>query len=138
MTPDGRYFVVRGRLWRMANPDLNEAERADLVGQLMAAQRAVRVAECVPRGRELGIELGGASERRDRALELLLARLAEAEEERAPRVRAVAARGRRQPAIQISERGPCLRDVGKSTHFPGQGQPVSFAIPITASRGAGG
>jgi hypothetical protein len=23
VTPDGRYIVVRGRLWRMANPDLN-------------------------------------------------------------------------------------------------------------------
>jgi hypothetical protein len=21
VTPDGRYFVVRGRLWRMADPD---------------------------------------------------------------------------------------------------------------------
>jgi hypothetical protein len=42
MTPDGRYFVVRGRLWRMANPGLDEAERADLVGRLMAARRAVR------------------------------------------------------------------------------------------------
>jgi hypothetical protein len=42
VTPDGRYFVVRGRLWRMANPGLDEAERADLVGRLMAARRAVR------------------------------------------------------------------------------------------------
>jgi hypothetical protein len=41
VTPDGRYFVVRGRLWRMANPDLEEAERADLVGWLMAARRSV-------------------------------------------------------------------------------------------------
>ena len=39
VTPDGRYFVVRGRLWRMANPGLGEAERADLVDQL--ARRAV-------------------------------------------------------------------------------------------------
>lgn len=45
MTPDGRYFVVRGRLWRMANPGLGEAERADLVGRLMEAQRAVRGAK---------------------------------------------------------------------------------------------
>ena len=45
VTPDGRYFVVRGRLWRIANPDLDEAERADLVGQLMAARRAVRDAK---------------------------------------------------------------------------------------------
>ena len=42
VTRDGRYFVVRGRLWRMANPGLDEAERADLVGRLMAARRAVR------------------------------------------------------------------------------------------------
>jgi hypothetical protein len=45
VTPDGRYFVVRGRLWRMANPGLSEAERADLVGRLMAARRAVRDAK---------------------------------------------------------------------------------------------
>lgn len=34
--------------------------------------------------------------------------------------------------------GQCLRDVGNATRFPAQGQPVSFAIPITASRGTGG
>jgi len=41
VTPDGRYFVVRGRLWRMADPTLDEARRADLVDRLMAARRAV-------------------------------------------------------------------------------------------------
>jgi hypothetical protein len=45
VTPDGRYFVVRGRLWRMANPDLAEAKRADLVARLMEARRAVRDAK---------------------------------------------------------------------------------------------
>jgi hypothetical protein len=45
VTPDGRYFVVRGRLWRMANPGLDEAERADLVQRLMTARRAVRGAK---------------------------------------------------------------------------------------------
>ena len=45
VTPDGRYFVVRGRLWRMANPGLDEVKRADLVGQLMGARRAVRDAK---------------------------------------------------------------------------------------------
>lgn len=43
VTPDGRYFVVRGRLWRMANPA--EEERASLVKRLMAARRAVRDAK---------------------------------------------------------------------------------------------
>ena len=43
--PDGRYFVVRGRLRRMANPKLDEAERAGLVRRLMNARRAVRDAK---------------------------------------------------------------------------------------------
>jgi len=43
-TPDGRYFVVRGRLWRKANPALPEPERQALVQQLMAARRAVGAA----------------------------------------------------------------------------------------------
>ncbi|HYW32012.1 MAG TPA: hypothetical protein VE869_10940 [Gemmatimonas sp.] len=41
VTPDGRYFVVRGRLWRCANPALTEAERQALVDMLMTARRAV-------------------------------------------------------------------------------------------------
>ena len=41
VTPDGRYFVVRGRLWRRANPALPEAERVTLVRRLMASRRAV-------------------------------------------------------------------------------------------------
>jgi hypothetical protein len=42
VTPDGRYMVVRGRLWRLSNPHLPEAERAALVHDLMQARRAVR------------------------------------------------------------------------------------------------
>jgi hypothetical protein len=45
VTPDGRYFVVRGRLWRMANPALDHRERSVLVGRLMVARRAVRDAK---------------------------------------------------------------------------------------------
>ena len=41
ITPDGRYFVVRGRLWRMANPALSEEDRANLVSELMRARRAM-------------------------------------------------------------------------------------------------
>lgn len=43
-TPDGRYFVVRGRLWRTSDPGLGEAEREALVADLMTARRAVRTA----------------------------------------------------------------------------------------------
>lgn len=44
VTPDGRYFVVRGRLWRRANPALTDGERTELVQQLMAARREVGAA----------------------------------------------------------------------------------------------
>jgi hypothetical protein len=44
VTPDGRYIVVRGRLWRRANPHLSEGERQRLVDALMAARRAVATA----------------------------------------------------------------------------------------------
>ena len=43
-TPDGRYFVVRGRLWRLADPALPAEERERLTRDLMAARRAVRSA----------------------------------------------------------------------------------------------
>jgi len=41
-TPDGRYFVVRGRLWRKSNPQLLDEARELLVNRLMAARRALR------------------------------------------------------------------------------------------------
>ena len=43
-TPDGRYFVVRGRLWRTTDPTLAEDARVTLVEQLMHARGAVRTA----------------------------------------------------------------------------------------------
>ena len=45
VTPDGRYFVVRGRLWRMSNPALSGDEREELVSKLMTARRAVATAQ---------------------------------------------------------------------------------------------
>jgi hypothetical protein len=44
VTPDGRYFVFRGRLWRLANPNLSATERSALVSELTAARSAVRSA----------------------------------------------------------------------------------------------
>ena len=41
VTPDGRYFVVRGRLWRLSDPSLPRERRQELVRALMAARRAV-------------------------------------------------------------------------------------------------
>lgn len=44
VTPDKKYFVVRGRLWRCTNPQLPEARRAELTRQLMHARSAVKQA----------------------------------------------------------------------------------------------
>lgn len=44
-TPDGRYIIVRGRLWRAANPYLAPSDRERLVNELMAARRAVLAAK---------------------------------------------------------------------------------------------
>jgi hypothetical protein len=41
-TPDKRYFVVRGRLWRQCNPALDRDTHDRLVAELMAARRSVR------------------------------------------------------------------------------------------------
>ncbi len=41
-TPDRRYFVAKGRLWRKSDPRLSDNERQAAVNDLMAARRAVR------------------------------------------------------------------------------------------------
>ena len=41
-TADGHFVVVDGRRWRAADPHIPESLRAELVGELMAARRAVR------------------------------------------------------------------------------------------------
>jgi len=42
VTPDGRYFVVKERLWRCTNPTLPDDERQALVKELMRARLAVK------------------------------------------------------------------------------------------------
>lgn len=41
VTPDGRYFVVRNRLWRCTNPALPAGERQRWTRELMLARAAV-------------------------------------------------------------------------------------------------
>ncbi len=41
-TPDGRYLVVRGRLWRASDPNLPTADRERFVVRLMEARRQLR------------------------------------------------------------------------------------------------
>jgi hypothetical protein len=54
VTPDGRYFVVRGRLWRCSNPHLSADRRQQLTRELMAARRekarAIRSGDRVAKG----------------------------------------------------------------------------------------
>jgi hypothetical protein len=45
VTPDGRYFVVRGRLWRTSNPALAPDLRQAWVDKLMQARRQVGLAK---------------------------------------------------------------------------------------------
>lgn len=42
VTPDGRYFAVRGRLWRMSHPALSAELRQKLVRELSLARAALR------------------------------------------------------------------------------------------------
>ena len=48
VTPDGRYFVVRGRLWRCTNPHLAADEKQRLTQELMQARRQVQTAQRNP------------------------------------------------------------------------------------------
>ena len=41
-TPDGRYFVASGKLWRCSDPRLTPAGRKALTSNLMAARRKVK------------------------------------------------------------------------------------------------
>lgn len=42
ITPDGRYFMVCGRLWRASNPALTPLRREKLVKDLMDGRRGLR------------------------------------------------------------------------------------------------
>jgi hypothetical protein len=44
LTPDKRYIVVRGRLWRATNPAIGKRRRQVLKNDLMDARRAVAAA----------------------------------------------------------------------------------------------
>lgn len=41
-TPDGRYFAVKGQLWRCTNPSLSEDVQERLVNDLMAPRREAK------------------------------------------------------------------------------------------------
>ena len=43
-TPDGRYLIVRHRLWRAANPGLDDETKTNLINGLMTARREVGIA----------------------------------------------------------------------------------------------
>jgi hypothetical protein len=45
VTPDGRYFVVGGKLWRVSDPELDPRRKSGLVHELMEARRAIKEAK---------------------------------------------------------------------------------------------
>jgi hypothetical protein len=63
ITPDGRYFVVKGRLWRCTIPSLSSETKELLVRELMQARSLRRKAM---RNRELNWE-GSARQQVDEA-----------------------------------------------------------------------
>ena len=67
VTPDGRYFVSKGRLWRTSNPDLADELRDKLVKALMTARRNVGAARRA-REPEREAEARAAVDRAKRAL----------------------------------------------------------------------
>jgi hypothetical protein len=60
LTSDGRYLVIAGRRWRAADPAIPESLRAELVAELMAARRGVRIdpANARPRVMDAKVALG--------------------------------------------------------------------------------
>jgi hypothetical protein len=48
-TPDGRYIVVNGKLWRATNPQLSAADRERLVSHLMSARSRVQRSDAAAR-----------------------------------------------------------------------------------------
>jgi hypothetical protein len=44
-TPDGRYIVVQGRLWRAANPTLPAERKVRFMRELLNARRALKAAK---------------------------------------------------------------------------------------------
>ncbi len=67
-TPDGRYFVVRGRLWRAADPALPADEKAARTHALMEARRAVKAALSSADPDALAAARAGSIRRKERSV----------------------------------------------------------------------
>lgn len=50
VTPDGRYFVMMGRLWRRSNPAVPPEQSRSLVSELMDARRQLARKDLQHRG----------------------------------------------------------------------------------------
>ncbi len=64
MSDDGRYVIIDGRRWRATDPSIPDALRAELVAELMAARRDVRVdpSTARPRVHDAKVALGERGE----------------------------------------------------------------------------
>lgn len=62
-TPDGRYFVARGRLWRKTDPRLSITQRRAAIKAMMQARRDERLAETDEAARAARARIEGAKQR---------------------------------------------------------------------------
>ena len=60
VTPDGRYFLSKGRLWRCTNPNLPDDQRKAWIKKLMKARLAVRDAADEPSLRDARMRVDDA------------------------------------------------------------------------------
>ena len=53
-TPDGRYFVLQGRLWRASNPTLAAERKVKYMRDLLNGRRALKAAKLAGDDAEIG------------------------------------------------------------------------------------
>lgn len=59
-TPDGRYFVAKGKLWRCTDPSLEDSARRAFIKKLMQGRRAVMLAKTEDETRAARAEVDAA------------------------------------------------------------------------------
>ena len=63
MTPDGRYFVSKGQLWRKTDPRLDDSERRAAIKAMMQARRDIAQAVTEAEDRDARTRINAAKTR---------------------------------------------------------------------------
>lgn len=157
MTDDPRYIVMDGRRWRATDPGIPERLRAELVGELMSARRAVGQGDDVPaarrRVRDAKVALGERGEpwwtppTEDGRAERLAAAMRALLRHRAPpsticpsdAARVVAGDGFRSAMEEARRVAGRLREEGlvRTTQKGAEVDPLAVRGPLRIGRGPG-